>query len=222
MPDKHIPPTYAAEDFHCPHCGVHAHQKWESVFSGTPPPPSMKGWPFPLGASAVDGLSISTCDHCKDYALWRDTLMIYPRNSGAPLPASDMPEDVTRDYMEARNIAGDSPRGAAALLRLALQKLMPHLGEKGKNLNEDTANLVKKGMTDRIQMALDSVRVIGNHAVHPGEIDLRDDLETATRLFELVNIIVEVMVTQPRHVAEVYAKVPKSARKAIEKRDKKS
>jgi len=148
--------------------------------------------------------------------------MIYPRNSGAPLPASDMPEDVTRDYMEARNIAGDSPRGAAALLRLALQKLMPHLGEKGKNLNEDTANLVKKGMTDRIQMALDSVRVIGNHAVHPGEIDLRDDLETATRLFELVNIIVEVMVTQPRHVAEVYAKVPKSARKAIEKRDKKS
>jgi len=75
-------------------------------------------------------------------------------------------------------------------------------------------------VSSRIQQALDAVRVIGNNAVHPGEIDLRDDAETATRLFELLNLIVDVTITQPRKVAEMYDKLPESSRQAIEKRDK--
>ena len=136
------------------------------------------------------------------------------------MPSEDMPEDVKEDFLEARNIVMDSPRAAAALLRLALQKLMIHLGEKGKNLNEDIANLVKKGLPQKIQKALDVVRVIGNNAVHPGEIDLRDDKETALALFELINMIVEVMITQPKQVDELFGKLPDGAKEAIERRDK--
>ncbi len=132
-----------------------------------------------------------------------------------------MPEDVKEDYEEARLVVEVSPRSAAALLRLALQKLMKHLGESGKNLNDDIANLVKKGLPEKIQKALDAVRVIGNNAVHPGELDLRDDKETALALFDLLNMIVEVMITQPKKVNEIYDKLPKGAKEAIEKRDSK-
>ena len=132
-----------------------------------------------------------------------------------------MPEDVKEDYEEARLVVEVSPRSAAALLRLALQKLMRHLGESGENLNDDIANLVKKGLPEKIQKALDALRVIGNNAVHPGELDLRDDKETALALFELLNMIVEVMITQPKKVNEIYDKLPKGAKEAIKKRDNK-
>jgi len=161
------------------------------------------------------------CPHCKNYAIWIQEKIVYPESSPAPLPIEDMPEDVKEDYLEARSVVNSSPRGAAALLRLALQKLMIHLGEKGKNLNEDIANLVKKGLPEKIKKALDAVRVIGNNAVHPGEITLKDDKETAIALFELLNMIVEIMITQPKKVDQIYDKIPQGAKEAIEERDKK-
>lgn len=69
-------------------------------------------------------------------------------------------------------------------------------------------------------MALDVVRVIGNEAVHPGQVDLRDDRDTATRLFGLVNLIAEKMISEPKHVAAMYNALPQPKLKAIEDRDK--
>jgi hypothetical protein len=105
------------------------------------------------------------------------------------------------------------------LLRLAVQKLCKHLGGAGDNLNHDIAALVRKGLPARVQQALDVVRVIGNNAVHPGEIDLRDDRATAEGLFRLVNLIAEIMISQPKHVSDMFASLPEGARKAIETRD---
>lgn len=79
--------------------------------------------------------------------------------------------------------------------------------------------LVKKGLDVRVQRALDVVRVIGNNAVHPGHIDLRDDRAAAEKLFGLVNLIAERMISQPKHVQELYESLPEGARKAIEKRN---
>jgi hypothetical protein len=130
-----------------------------------------------------------------------------------------MPDDVKADYTEARSILGFSPRGAAALVRLALQRLMLHLGEKGTNLNDDIGSLVSKGLPIDIQKALDSLRVIGNNAVHPGQIDLRDDLPTAAALFELLNLVVESTITQPKKIQELYSKLPQAALAQIQRRD---
>lgn len=94
------------------------------------------------------------------------------------------------------------------------------LGEKGKDLNDDIGSLVKKGLRPEIQMALDSVRVIGNEAVHPGVLDLNDDPDTALAMFELVNLIVDHAITaKKRAETAYYNSVPQSKRDAIARRD---
>lgn len=167
----------------------------------------------------VANLSISKFYNCNDVVIWIYNRLIWPRQGMAPLPNPDLPEDVREDYEEASTILDLSPRGAAALLRLGIQKVCKHLGEPGDNINDDIAALVRKGLDRRVQQALDVVRVVGNNAVHPGQIDLKDDRATAEKLFGLVNLIAEIMISQPKHVASMYDSLPEAARKAIEKRD---
>jgi hypothetical protein len=145
--------------------------------------------------------------------------MVHPSPSCAPDHAINMPREVQSDYLEPKKVVGYSPRAAAALLRPGLQKLMRHVGEKGDNINEDIANLVKKGLPEKVQKALDTVRVVGNNAVHPGQLNLKDDVQTARSLFDLPNIVVDCMITQPQRINELYGRLPQSARDAIERRD---
>lgn len=114
---------------------------------------------------------------------------MYPNSGGAPLPNQDLPEDIKADYLEASSILGGSPRGAAALLRLCVQKLCKALGKPGKDINADIKSLVEDGLPLQIQQALDVVRVVGNEAVHPGTLDLNDKPETVAALFNLVNMM---------------------------------
>jgi hypothetical protein len=163
---------------------------------------------------------ISKCYSCGGVSIWRADELVYPLNLVSIAPNEGMPPDVKADFLEANEILDKSPRGAAALLRLCIQKLMIHLEEKGENINNDIASLVRKGLDPRIQKALDVVRVVGNSAVHPGQIDLRDDETTASKLFGLVNVIVESQITQAQHIEQLYdAIVPKTVKAQIEKRD---
>lgn len=130
-----------------------------------------------------------------------------------------MPLDVKEDYLEARKIVDLSPRSAESLLRLALQKLMPHLGESGKDLNRDIGQLVAKGLPLVIQKSLDSIRVTGNNAVHPGKMVLENDMDTALTLFKLMNIIVEKMISEKRELDGLYSRLPEGAKRQIAERD---
>lgn len=204
---KYIPPKYEARGFNCPHCGAYSVQKWYYPTYGT-------------GGVHIEGLALSRCDFCDRYSVWVEKKIYYPITSSAPLASEDMPEEVEEIYNEARDIAHLSHRGAAALLRLSLQKLVIALGEKGKDLNKDIGNLVKrKELPKKVIKSLDSVRIYGNYAVHPGEIDLKDDLETTNKLFLLVNLICEYAITQPAKVDELFEKIPEEKKEAIKKRD---
>jgi Domain of unknown function (DUF4145) len=168
----------------------------------------------------VLNVNVSQCFNCNEIALWTSASMAWPVQNNAPAPNQDLPEEVRLDFEEAGRIVQLSPRGAAALLRLAIQKLCKELGGAGKSIDNDIAALVKDGLNVRIQQALDIVRVIGNEAVHPGTIDLRDDIQTATKLFDLVNIIAETMISQPKHIEALYNGLPPNKLAGIEARDK--
>lgn len=170
----------------------------------------------------VHNVWFSRCFNCDEIAIWICDRMIYPQHGEAPPANPDLPPEIARDYHEASSILDLSPRGAAALIRLAIQKLCKHLGQPGQNINDDIKALVAGGLDPRVQQALDAVRVIGNNAVHPGQIDLRDDRATAESLFRLLNLVAEKMISEPKHVDEVYSALPEDARKAIEKRDGKN
>ncbi|MBI3898767.1 MAG: DUF4145 domain-containing protein [Gammaproteobacteria bacterium] len=174
------------------------------------------------GASRINNLSLSRCYVCAKFAVWVHDKLIFPPERQA-LPANDdLPEDVRRDYDEASRILNVSPRGAAALLRLAIQKICKLLGETGDNINDDIASLVAKGLSPLVQKSLDIVRVVGNEAVHPGVIDLNDDRETATKLFDLVNLIADQMITTPKKVGVLYESLPVAKKEAITQRDAKT
>lgn len=213
MSSPYIPPEYRTGGFNCPYCGAYAHQVWYEAVTGY----------SDLGKThrEIEGLEASQCMKCDKNVIWFDENLLFPISSDAPMPSEDMPENVSLDYSEAREIVNRSPRSAAALLRLSMQKLMQNLGEKGKDLNADIANLVKEGLPSGIQKALDSVRVIGNNAVHPGEIDIKDDRKTALTIFELCNMIVDVMITRPKKIDKIFDMIPEGAKKAIKKRNNK-
>lgn len=134
----------------------------------------------------IYNLFISRCFNCDGLSIWIHNKLVYPTKGEAPPANPDMSPNIRRDYEEASAILDHSPRGAAALLRLSIQKLCIELGQPGKNINDDIKALVEAGLSQRVQMALDALRVIGNNAVHPGQIDLWDDRATAESLFRLL------------------------------------
>lgn len=170
----------------------------------------------------VGNLHLSECFNCKKIAVWVHGNLVFPAQRAGVLPNSDLPQDLVADFEEARSIVGGSPRGAAALMRLVVQKLCAHLGGKGKNIDDDIASLVSKGLNPLVQKALDVVRVIGNEAVHPGTIDLKDDRDTALRLFGLVNAIADQMITHPKSVKAMYDQLPAGKLAAIDARNEKA
>jgi hypothetical protein len=206
-----VAPQRDKDAFNCPYCQAYSHQIWYD------------GRKYRAGnLDSIEKLSIATCSRCGKNSYWINDKNIYPEETGIPNPNEDLDEEIKTDYLEAASIINKSSRGAAALLRLAIQKLCKQLGQSGDNINDDIANLVKNGLPVQIQQALDIVRVIGNESVHPGTIDLNDDNDTAVRLFELVNIIARIMVTQPKEIENLYSTLPEEKLEGIKNRDSKA
>lgn len=210
---SYVAPALFAKSFTCPHCDVYSNQEWfyfdwngESVFQKPKENHNMK---------------VSRCQHCGKTTVWVYDLMVYPDRGNAPAANPDMPENVRKLYEEASSISAKSPRGACALLRLAIQLLCVDLGGEGKDINKDIGKLVADGLSPIVQKSLDVVRVTGNEAVHPGQIDT-DNPETAMQLFGLLNIIVDYMISMPNRVTGLYDSLPAGKLNGIDDRDKNS
>ena len=213
---SYVPPEYELTAFNCPFCNAFAHQQRLFNLSGE----TTEGIMYELSSS--NKYTVTQCQHCDQFAVWYLNNLVYPNATAAPLPEEDMPDEIKEDFKEARQVFPISSRSSAALLRLVIQKLCKHLGYSGENINDDIRKMVANGLDTLIQQAFDAVRVIGNESVHPGQIDLRDDPNTALQLFNLINFIIVEMITKPRRVQEIYSKLPQVKLKRIIERDKRS
>lgn len=165
-------------------------------------------------------MQISSCINCSKKTIWIDGEYIYP-DIVAEEANADMPESVKQLYNEAGLIYNKSPRAACALLRLAIDRLCNELGETDKDINKNIGELVKKGLPSSVQKALDIVRVVGNKAVHPGQIAFDvDNKKTAIDLMKLINIITERMICEPKEIDSMFDQLPESAKESIKRRDK--
>jgi hypothetical protein len=223
MKSKYYQPIHGTTNFHCPICNVYSKQVWGRIVISS----SCNAESFLNNVETFNEwlddtkYSVSKCTHCDDVALWVDNKIIDPKVNSIQNPNPDLGESIKIDYKEAANIVNDSPRAAAALLRLALQKLCKDLGEAGNNINDDIKELVKKGLNPLIQKAFDAIRITGNNAVHPGELDLDMEIERVYKMFELINFIADKMITEPKEIDLLYSKLPATTLAAVEKRDKK-
>ncbi len=145
--------------------------------------------------------------------------MIYPISSIAQLPNPDMPKDIQKDYLEARDIVSKSPRSACMLLRLCVEKICDDKSAKGESLNDKIGDLVNKGLDSKTIEELDVVRIMGGQAIHPLTINLDDDIDSAQILFNIINHIVQKLYTDEKEFEKINKLIPKSKKDAIKKRD---
>ncbi|WP_197739581.1 DUF4145 domain-containing protein [Vibrio taketomensis] len=166
------------------------------------------------------GFAIASCSACDGFSLWVEQQMKYPKTTSLPSPNEDLAHDIKDLYLEAASIIVDSPKGSTALLRLALQKLLKQVGKSGKNINNDIKELVSEGLSPKIQQALDLLRVVGNNAVHPGQINIDDNAEVAYKLFSILNFIAEELITKPKELESLYSDlIPEDTQEHIKQRD---
>lgn len=198
----------------CPYCHVYAQFDWKYA-------EKIKSKQYEYN------LIVAKCTSCYLDSIWfhnrqsNEDILIFP---SFPLkltaPNPDMPDDIKQIYIEAAKVLRDSPRASAALSRLAIDKLTKEFSNK-HSLDNRIGDLVSKGLPAKLQQAFDIVRIVGNNAVHPGEIDLTDNQEMAKSLLNLLNIITDNLITQPNQIDKFYNSLPEKQLKHIEKRDSK-
>ena len=156
----------------CPHCSV-------TVFLQR----SLKGID-----NDVDGnwlVYYSTCPNCQrlvielhrarhpDVTGIADQLvtLAYPKSIQRNLPPPEVPEEFTKDYLEAALIVRDSPKASAALSRRLLQHLLREkAGADQRNLFDAIQHVVDQGnLPSHIAESLHTLRELGNFAAHPNK-----------------------------------------------------
>ena len=158
----------------------------------------------------VQNVSISYCFNCNQMCLWVYDQLVWPTRP-SPEPKIDAVPNERREHEEASQVLEASPRGAAALLRLTIEKLCKELGVSGESLKDDIPIFVRQHVDARVQKALDAARMIESNAMHPGQIGLEYDRATAESLSGLVNLICEKMIMEPTHLQAVYTRLREGA-----------
>ena len=79
-----------------------------------------------------------------------------------PYEVEKMPELAEEDFAETAAILNKSPRGATALMRVCIQKLVPLLKQDGNSLNDYISSLVREGLELEIQQSMEVLQVLQN------------------------------------------------------------
>jgi hypothetical protein len=147
--------------------------------------------PHPLKVKMAN-LHISNCHSCNGFSLWVGGLLVFPTR------IDKTPELVEEDLEEAAAILNKFPRGATALMRVCIQKLVPLLEDNGKELNQRVSSLVRKGLEMEIQQAMDVLQVLRSDSTQLNPLGSEADRETALRFLDSLKEVLERRMSQNR------------------------
>lgn len=217
-------PEYRKDVFVCPQCGTQATQYWTDVWIGHL---------FDDGDGKDDrrvmrqDFAECDCSACDKKSLWHQaesgSIMLWPPAKQGPMPSDDMPSVVRDLYEEARSVEHVSPRSAAALLRTATELLLREfLADEAARLDSAIGRLVSEGKLDKqTQQAADLLRLTGNDAVHPSQLQIAgDDAKVGLSLFQLLNILVHRLITVPAQLQTMFDGLPEGKRQHVMDRDR--
>ena len=138
--------------------------------------------PQPLKVKMAN-LHVSNCHSCNGFSLWVGGLLVFPTR------IDKTPEFVEEDLEEAAAILNKFPRGATALLRLCIQKLVPLLKANDNELNDHISSLVRKVLEMEMQQAMEVLQVLQSAQLNP--LDSQADKETALRFLDSLKEVLE-------------------------------
>ena len=140
--------------------------------------------PQPLKVRMAN-LHMSNCHGCNGFSLWVGGVLVFPTK------VDQTSELVEEDVEEAAAILEKFPRGATALMRVCIQKLVPLLKENGKELNNYVSSLVHKGLEMEIQQAMEVLQVLRADPGQLSQLEAQADKETARRFLDSLKAVIE-------------------------------
>jgi hypothetical protein len=188
----------------CSHCGINFHENWSASWltrSGSQLSDKDGGWLYRTAlcpSCEKVTIEIGQTIDAMGNVLWAQ---VYPVGANrGPVP-NDVPERISKDYVEACNVLPISAKASAALSRRCLQNMLRSHGYTAKDLAKEIDLLLNetdplKALPIRLRETIDAIRNFGNFAAHPNEdkatleiIDVEPHeaewcLETIEELFE--------------------------------------
>jgi hypothetical protein len=167
----------------------------------------------------VQNVSISYCFSCNEIGLWVGDQLVWPVVVASPeLKKLEILAELSGDKGTMIEPLNASPRGAAALLHLAVEKLCLELGVGTYEPRPALAPAIQEEVDARVQNVLDAVKIIQDSSPPIEQNGLRDDRATADALPGFVNLICEKLIIEPRHLRALYTKVREGAQHNMDQR----
>ena len=133
-------------------------------------------------------LHVSSCHSCNGFPLWVGSLLVFPTK------IDKTPELAEEDLDEAAAILNKFPRGATALMRVCIQKLVPLLEDNAEELNQRVSSLVRKGLEMEMQQSMEVLQVLHSTQLNP--LESQADRETALRFLDSLKEVFERRMLQ--------------------------
>lgn len=152
----------AWETWICPHCKIQNRFEYSKFYHDWT---SIQQIDLKNSAN-FDSLYFCRCTNCWKNIIFLEDNLIYPIASSRPPCPNDVPESISKDYLEACLVEPYSQKAAWAIARRCLQNMLHERWISWKDLNAEI-DIAMNNLPSHLSEAIDAIRHIWNFSAHP-------------------------------------------------------